>query len=83
MVHGATRGQRFINERIDAFAKKKLKAEANDCSDRSACFVAFTNKGRSHTVTISGGGKKSVQNSFLPLQKNLWAVFGSGSAPRA
>ena len=52
----------FTNEQIDAFAKKKLKAEANVYSDGVACFAAVINQDCSHMVTVSGGGKKSVEN---------------------
>ena len=50
----------FTNEQIDAFAKKKLKPTADVYSDGLACFAAVINQGCSHTVTVSGGGKKSV-----------------------
>ena len=52
----------FSDEQIDAFAKKKLKPSADVYSDGLACFAAVINQGCSHKVTVSGGGKISVQN---------------------
>ena len=52
----------FINEQIEAFAKRKLKSTADVYSDGWASFAAVINQGCSHTVMVSGGGRKSVEN---------------------
>ena len=52
----------FTNEQIEGFAKKKLKPTADVYTDELACFAAVINQGCSHSVTVSGGGRKSVQN---------------------
>jgi len=52
----------FTSEEIEAFARKKLKPTADVYSDGLACFAAVIRNDCSHTVTVSGGGRKAAQN---------------------
>ena len=52
----------FTNEQIEAFARKKLDPKADVYSDGLACFGAVINQGCSHSVTVSGGGRKAAKN---------------------
>ncbi len=52
----------FTNEQVQKFAEQKLHPDANIYSDGLACFAAVIGQGCSHTVTVSGGGRKAVLN---------------------
>jgi len=64
----------FTNEQIEAFARKKLDPKADVYSDGLACFGAVINQGCSHSVTVSGGGRKTVQN---PTLKRVYTALGN------
>ena len=42
--------------------KRKLKPTAGVYSDGLACIAAVINRDCSHTLIVSGGGRKSVEN---------------------
>lgn len=51
----------FTNEAVAAFAKRKFAPSAEVYSDGLACFGAVIEAGCSHTVSISGGGRKAAE----------------------
>lgn len=51
----------FTSAEIRDFATAKLRPEADVFSDGLACFAAVIDHGCSHTVGISGGGRKSAE----------------------
>lgn len=51
----------FTSEAIGAFAKRKFEPSVEVYSDGLACFGAVIDAGCSHTVTITGGGRKAVE----------------------
>jgi len=52
----------FTSEQIEAFACKKLKPTADVYSDGLACFAAVIRHDCSHSVAVSGGGRKAAEN---------------------
>ncbi len=52
----------FTSEQVRVFAKQKLDPMADVFSDGLACFAAVIDEGCSHTVTVSGGGRKAALN---------------------
>ncbi len=53
----------FSNTEVKAFAKAKLKPGADVISDGLACFGAVIDHGFSHTVVVSGGGRRAAKKS--------------------
>jgi len=53
----------YTNEQIAAFAKRKFAPSVDVYSDGLASFGAVIEAGCSHTVTITGGGRKSVEKA--------------------
>ena len=51
----------FTSEAVAAFAKGKFDPSCEVISDGLACFGAVIEAGCSHTVSISGGGRKAVE----------------------
>ncbi|MGQ7848840.1 IS1595 family transposase [Granulosicoccus sp. 3-233] len=51
----------FSNDEVSAFAKAKLVPGADVYSDGLACFGAVIDHGCSHTVVVSGGGRRAAQ----------------------
>ena len=52
----------FTKEQVRHFAEQKLDPGTDVYSDGLACFAAVIDQGCSHTVTITGGGRKAAQN---------------------
>ena len=51
----------FTNDAVAAFAKAKFEPSCEVISDGLACFAAVMDAGCSHTVSISGGGRKAAE----------------------
>ena len=53
----------FTSDQVQDFAKRKLDPATDVYSDGLPCFAAVIDQGCSHTMTVTGGGRQSVQTS--------------------